>query len=233
MLSKRFALLLALLTVFSVSLPAHENSDADNSAGLKLALESLQNLGEGSAGSRNYFLRAIQTSSGKAWVSWTDENGKFEFPALPTGHYRVEISQLGFAPAHARDHDACPASRSVLSNLKLDVGTLAAASMLLRHPTTPQKRDKPVPRFHRKPPKPLPPALLLRILERRLRKIKILRRQIARLQVEREAGGAEDARQQGKRDPAARARGAPGGPGQGAGRRSFSSTSWLERAEPE
>ena len=83
--------------------------------------------------------------------------------------------------------------------------------MLLRHPTTPQKRDKPVPRFHRKPPKPLPPALLLRILERRLRKIKILRRQITRLQVEREAGVAEDASKEA--DPAARARGVLVGPG--------------------
>src|SRR5262249_10182986 len=36
------------------------------------------------------------TDTNKSWVSWTDESGKFEFPGLPAGHYRVEASQLGF-----------------------------------------------------------------------------------------------------------------------------------------
>src|SRR5271154_3210945 len=44
-------------------------------------------------------VRAVQTATGKAWVSWTDDNGKFEFPALPAGHSRVELTQIGFAPA--------------------------------------------------------------------------------------------------------------------------------------
>jgi hypothetical protein len=37
----------------------------------------------------------------KMWVSWTDENGKFIFPALPPGDYHVEASQVGFVPAPA------------------------------------------------------------------------------------------------------------------------------------
>ena len=41
-------------------------------------------------------LRLIETSSGRAWVSWTDENGHFDLPGLPLGHYRIEASQLGF-----------------------------------------------------------------------------------------------------------------------------------------
>src|SRR5262245_9394757 len=44
-------------------------------------------------------LRVTQTSTGQAWVSWTDENGNYKFPALPQGHYRVEFSQLGFVDA--------------------------------------------------------------------------------------------------------------------------------------
>src|ERR1700693_1105318 len=43
-------------------------------------------------------VRVIQTSTGKAWVTWSDEAAKFEFPALPEGHYRLEVSQLGFSP---------------------------------------------------------------------------------------------------------------------------------------
>jgi len=38
------------------------------------------------------------TDTNKAWLSWTDESGKFEFPALPPGHYRLDASQLGFLP---------------------------------------------------------------------------------------------------------------------------------------
>src|SRR5260370_3754417 len=41
-------------------------------------------------------LRLVETASGSAWVSWTDENGRFDLPGLPAGHYRIDVSQLGF-----------------------------------------------------------------------------------------------------------------------------------------
>lgn len=44
-------------------------------------------------------IRVNNTDTGQAWVSWTDESGKFELPSLAPGHYHIEISQLGFAPA--------------------------------------------------------------------------------------------------------------------------------------
>src|ERR1700728_3711195 len=44
-------------------------------------------------------LRLLNTDTRKAFVSWTDESGKFQFAALPAGHYTVEASQLGFLPA--------------------------------------------------------------------------------------------------------------------------------------
>lgn len=44
-------------------------------------------------------VRLIHSQTGQAWISWTDENGKFEFPGIPAGHYRVEAEQLGFTPA--------------------------------------------------------------------------------------------------------------------------------------
>jgi trimeric autotransporter adhesin len=44
-------------------------------------------------------LRLVNTDTRKAFVSWTDESGKFQFAALPAGHYTVEASQLGFVPA--------------------------------------------------------------------------------------------------------------------------------------
>lgn len=106
---------------FDASLAAQETPETNTSADIPLT--GVVRTADGAAvpGST---LRAIQTSTGKAWVSWTDENGKFVFPALPAGHYRVETSQLGFAPA-TREVDLSVASQSPL-DLKLDVATLAA-----------------------------------------------------------------------------------------------------------
>jgi hypothetical protein len=42
-------------------------------------------------------VRITNTDTRKSWASWTEESGKFEFPALPPGRYRLEASQLGFA----------------------------------------------------------------------------------------------------------------------------------------
>lgn len=119
-LARRFLVLLALIAAFGIPLAAQETPDANASAELRLtgAVRTADGIPVPGA-----TLRAIQTASGKAWVSWTDENGKFEFPALPPGHYRVEISQLGFAPA-TRETDLFPASQASLE-LKLDVATLA------------------------------------------------------------------------------------------------------------
>jgi hypothetical protein len=44
-------------------------------------------------------VRLVNTETKKAWLSWTDESGKFEFPQIPAGSYRLEASQLGFANA--------------------------------------------------------------------------------------------------------------------------------------
>ncbi|MBI1738878.1 MAG: TonB-dependent receptor, partial [Acidobacteria bacterium] len=44
-------------------------------------------------------VRLIQLASGQGWVSWTDENGKYEFPGLPAGRYRIEVQQMGFEAA--------------------------------------------------------------------------------------------------------------------------------------
>jgi Carboxypeptidase regulatory-like domain len=41
-------------------------------------------------------VRATRTETNQVWVTWTDQSGKFEFPSLPAGHYRVEAEQIGF-----------------------------------------------------------------------------------------------------------------------------------------
>src|SRR6202142_1631596 len=44
-------------------------------------------------------VRLTNTDTNQAWVTWTDEAGKFQFPGLPAGNYRVEASQIGFVNA--------------------------------------------------------------------------------------------------------------------------------------
>jgi hypothetical protein len=120
-LGRRFAVLLALTTVCGVSLAARQTPDTNASVELRLA--GVVRTAEGTP-IPGCTLRAIQTSTGKAWVSWTNENGKFDLPGLPGGHFRVEVSQLGFAPV-TKELDLAPGSQA-LFELKLDVGTLAA-----------------------------------------------------------------------------------------------------------
>src|SRR5271157_2471913 len=66
-------------------------------------------------------VRVVETGSGQAWLSWTDEAGKFEFSGLPAGHYRIEVEQLGFA-ATAREADYSAASAPSIE-LTIRVGT--------------------------------------------------------------------------------------------------------------
>src|SRR5579863_7394184 len=113
--------LLLLLAAFCIPLAAQDNPDANAPADSQLAGTVHSPDGTGVPGST---LRVIQTSTGKAWVTWTDEDGKFEFPALPAGHYRVEISQLGFAPA-SKEIDLVSGTQAPI-DLKLEVGALAA-----------------------------------------------------------------------------------------------------------
>ncbi|MGA8222771.1 MAG: TonB-dependent receptor [Candidatus Acidiferrales bacterium] len=68
-------------------------------------------------------VRITNLDTNKVWVSWTDESGKFEFPALPPGHYRVEASQLGFATSSVEVQIAGPPAPVIA--LELRVATLA------------------------------------------------------------------------------------------------------------
>src|SRR3984957_9697570 len=125
LLGRRLAVLLAglvvLLAAFGVPLAAQDNPDADAPADSQLAGTVRAPDGTAVPGTT---LRVIQTATGKAWITWTDENGKFEFPALPAGHFRVEMSQIGFAPAN-KEIDLASGTKTPI-DLKMDVGTLAA-----------------------------------------------------------------------------------------------------------
>lgn len=68
-------------------------------------------------------VRLTNTDSNKSWVSWTDEAGKFEFPNLPSGHYRVEATQLGFIKSSLETQLPVPTNKAL--EISLRVATLA------------------------------------------------------------------------------------------------------------
>jgi len=70
-------------------------------------------------------LRLVNADTQKAWVTWTDEAGKFEFPAIPPGHYTATATQLGFEQASA---DAQLSGTEKPIELVLRVATLAELS---------------------------------------------------------------------------------------------------------
>lgn len=68
-------------------------------------------------------VRLTDVNTKKAWASWTDESGKFEFPALPAGSYLVEVSQIGFTRASVELK--LPAASSGSIAIVMHVATLA------------------------------------------------------------------------------------------------------------
>jgi hypothetical protein len=74
-------------------------------------------------------VRFTNSDTDKVWVSWTDENGKFVFPALPPGDYHVEASQVGFVPAPAEVHLPGPSDHKIELVLRIaTIQELAAAA---------------------------------------------------------------------------------------------------------
>jgi len=41
-------------------------------------------------------LKIVEAATGKSWLTWTDEQGKFRLPELPSGKYHIEATQIGF-----------------------------------------------------------------------------------------------------------------------------------------
>src|ERR1700685_604644 len=84
---------LLVLLIFSLSVAC--TSPAQQSEAQPSAVTGIVRTSEGTAvpGST---VRLIDTVTNKVWMSWTDQSGKFEFPQIADGHYRIEATQLGF-----------------------------------------------------------------------------------------------------------------------------------------
>ncbi len=72
-------------------------------------------------------VRVIQISSGRSWVSWTNDVGKFSFPDLPVGPYRLEVRQLGFGRTQAEMNFAAGTSVEAQLTLHVDISSTPTA----------------------------------------------------------------------------------------------------------
>jgi Carboxypeptidase regulatory-like domain/TonB dependent receptor-like, beta-barrel len=68
-------------------------------------------------------IRAENTETHQAWLTWTDERGRFLFPALPAGSYRVGAEEIGFVSQTKQFRLTSAASRPI--TMQLPVATPA------------------------------------------------------------------------------------------------------------
>jgi TonB family protein len=72
---------------------------------------------------------------------YTGEDGAFQFPAIPAGRYRLEITKPGFAPTKSANLELKPSS-DLHQDITMDLGTLTQDIFLIGHrsgekPSTP------------------------------------------------------------------------------------------------
>ena len=71
-------------------------------------------------------VRVVHLPSGRSWVSWTDEDGKFSFAGLPAGAYRLEARLLGFGTSQVEMNFAGGASVEAQLTLHVEISSPAA-----------------------------------------------------------------------------------------------------------
>ncbi len=80
----------------SISADPQSQSASDSNAGPSTTLNGTVRTPTGEA-IPGAAVRATLTETNQAWVTWTDDSGKFEFPSIPAGRYTIAAEQLGFA----------------------------------------------------------------------------------------------------------------------------------------
>jgi hypothetical protein len=61
----------------------------------------------------------VEQTSGKSWITWTDETGKFRLPELPIGKFHIDATQIGFGSAGADVAPTTEKSDDIVMVLKI------------------------------------------------------------------------------------------------------------------
>ena len=91
MLLKQFSRLVILLALICLPLAARQAQEPPAHVTLQGVVRTA-----GGVPIPGASVHIVEENSGKSWVTWTDDQGKFRLPELPGGKYRVEASQIGF-----------------------------------------------------------------------------------------------------------------------------------------
>jgi hypothetical protein len=103
--SKRRSLLLPILAAFifatSVALCqssplSNSNPESEGAATVSTTVAGIVRTAQGIP-VPGAIVRVVHLASGRSWAGLTDEDGGFSYRALPAGHHRVQVKQLGFA----------------------------------------------------------------------------------------------------------------------------------------
>jgi trimeric autotransporter adhesin len=71
----------------------------------------------------------VEQITGKSWITWTDETGKFRLPELPAGKFHIDAAQIGFGSAGADVAPTTEKSDDIIMVLKIaSAAEIAAAN---------------------------------------------------------------------------------------------------------
>ncbi len=71
----------------------------------------------------------VEQITGKSWITWTDESGKFRLPELPAGKFHIDAAQIGFGAAGVDVAPTTEKSDDIIMVLKIaSAAEIAAAN---------------------------------------------------------------------------------------------------------
>ena len=84
-------------------------------------------------------VRIVHVESGRSWVSWTDEGGKFSFSGVPAGRYLLEAKQLNFGASQIEVYFPGETATEAQLTLRVEIPTAAvpATKAEAKAPPTP------------------------------------------------------------------------------------------------
>jgi hypothetical protein len=137
MLLKHFTRLAISLALLCLPLAARQAQDAAQEPPAHVTLQGSVRTADGVA-VPGASIHILEENSGKSWVTWTDDQGKFRLPELPGGKFKVDASQIGFGTATVELTPTSEKSPDIVLSLHIATAAeIAAANTAATTPTAP------------------------------------------------------------------------------------------------
>jgi hypothetical protein len=137
MLLKQISRLVVALALLCLPLAARQAQDAAQEPPAHVTLQGSVRTADGVA-VPGAAIHILEENSGKSWVTWTDDQGKFRLPELPGGKFKVDASQIGFGTATVELTPTSEKSPDIVLSLHIATAAeIAAANAAATTPTAP------------------------------------------------------------------------------------------------